>query len=188
MRFAFAAAAAVLGMAVSSPSAGAIVYQDSGFLSNQAIDADSRGFSAALDASKLHVLDFSIELGPGEILESSYLYFGTIVWVFDPVLSVRPNDVISTGFFDQSGRTQVSIRGGNTTPCTTPGCTYWLPTIQLLGSFRIYGPEDALPALRRYSVKISAIPESSTWAMMIVGFVGVGGVMRARGRRSALEA
>jgi hypothetical protein len=117
----------------------------------------------------------------------SFVDADTFVYSADMTVNGTPTGIVGITFYDDafSG----GIYGGGfgflspqlfSRPTSSP--TF------LLGTFNAIGfPDDS----RSYTVTISAeggVPEPSTWAMMLVGFGGIGYSMRARRRKMLPQA
>ena len=62
------------------------------------------------------------------------------------------------------------------------------PYVALLGHINDHGIYFEMAVTSAYGRVISAVPEPATWAMMMLGFTGLGGALRVNRRRQAVAA
>jgi hypothetical protein len=109
------------------------------------------------------------------------------------LLSVTRAPVFSTTFSETSGAVHVGPFAGGAeligmpTQITFGGVNYTgVVTDYAFGTTRNYTSTNFWLNARDISVSIAAVPEPSTWAMMILGFAGVGFVAYRRKSKTAL--
>jgi hypothetical protein len=149
------------------PTPVSITYDGDAFSNIPQLTAESYGALQGLNAADSITVDFNA-MEPSGNATDSFVFFS----VFD-----SSNNVVAGDGFLPSDTTSVSIAGGT----LKPGQAY---TFEVLFSDRITGFDDVagVPTTQFYdtrtdaafSTAAGAVPEPSTWAMLLIGFAGLG--------------
>ncbi len=160
----------------ASPTSVTINYAGGAYSNTPELAVASFNALQGLNAANSVTLDFNT-MDPSPNATDSFVFFS----VFN-----ASNATVASGSFLPSDTTSVSIAGGT----LMPGQTY---TFELLFSDRISGFDNVagVPTTQFYdsrtdasfSTAAGAVPEPSTWAMMLIGFGGLGLTVVRRGRK-----
>ena len=165
----------------ASPTSVTVDYAGGAYSNTPELTAASFNALQGLDAADSITLDFNT-MDPSPNATDSFVFFS----IFDSL-----NTTVVSDSFLPSDTTSVSIAGGS----LMPGQTY---TFEVLFSDRISGFDDVagVPTTQFYdtrtdgsfSTAAGAVPEPSTWAMLLMGFVGLGFAGSLRGRKQGATA
>ena len=165
----------------ASPTSVTIDYAGGAYSNTPELTAASFNALQGLNAADSITLDFNT-MDPSPNATDSFVFFS----IFD-----SSNSTVVSDLFLPSDTTSVSIAGGT----LMPGQTY---DFEVLFSDRISGFDDVagVPTTQFYdtrtdgsfSTAAGTVPEPSTWAMMLIGFGGLGFAVARRGRKQGAPA
>jgi len=118
----------------------------------------------------------------GQLVSTVSFDAGTYTVHFDLAGNLRnaPDQSTTVSLGDFS----TTLTPSNTTHFTPHSFTFTTATAGKL-TFTEHGPSDQQGNLLDNVQLVSGVPEPATWAMMLVGFGGLGGLLRAQRRKAA---
>jgi len=182
-------------------------------ITSSSVTASGTAFTTSLtNSNELLVsngdsVDYKVTFAPGQALTL------TNVFGLFQIGLISPNNIGITGnasstlrLFDTSGNTIVTllVNGFTSTQANIVGDTFGnigVPISGTLGGFEFINPNISLTGTNQplngqvlsmsvtggsfQLTSVAAVPEPATWAMMLVGFFGIGATLRYRRRRTS---